>query len=136
MRDVVKIASAELQVTHLLTNNRDLYRSEEDKHAEVNFSEDTVRPESVKRIWIKNSPCAKCSSVLMDHFRNVLKKPELLIGKAYKLDDENNFRGMVDLCADGFSLGTWNDYIAYTDSQQTLMAKYIRDIQSKNTIKK
>ncbi len=45
---------------------------------------------------------------------------------------------MADLDVDGFSLGTWNDYIAYTDSQQqTLIAKYIRDIQqSKNTINK
>ncbi len=75
MRDVAKIASAELLVTHLLTNNRDLYRSEEDKHAEVNFSEDTVRPESVKRIWIENSPCTRCSRVLMNHFRDV-KKPD------------------------------------------------------------
>ena len=58
--DVVPIALGEEGVTHLVCCEGRLYRSSEDKHAEVVFANDIrnrgVPVQNIRQIWIKNSP--------------------------------------------------------------------------------
>ena len=143
LQDVVKIACAELHVTHLLTNNpltnkRELYRSDKNDHAEAKFCKDIsvpVRAESIDKIWIKNSPCANCSQKLLNCFKGIRKKPEILIGRIYRLDDKDDFKEMKNLYANGFEVRTWNEFLMHSDSdkqpEQTQTARYIRDMKQK-----
>ena len=65
-QQVAVISCGEHSITHLLTNEGRMYRNryEPYEHAEVVFtSAEGVGPQNVSEMWIKNSPCSKCTKV-------------------------------------------------------------------------
>ena len=58
--EAAQIAHSEDGVTHLLTNEGKLYRSNTYTHAEVILTRRT-QAANITTILIKNSPCARCS---------------------------------------------------------------------------
>ena len=97
---VSPIALGEIGITHLLTNNGRLHRSIPDgKHAERVFTDYNRQKlkDDISHIWIKNSPCSKCSKKL-SNFLTVQEQVHIHIGHIYRPSrDPNDFEGMVDL---------------------------------------
>ena len=79
--EAAQIAHSEDGVTHLLTNEGKLYRSKSDPpytHAEFILTKKT-QADDITKIWIKNSPCAGCSRVLIKFFQDY-RKPIIYVG--------------------------------------------------------
>ena len=132
--EVADIACGEIGVTHLLTNEGRIYRSNRYDHAEVVFTEECrTQPCNITRICIKNSPCAKCSEALINFFCNTDDKPEIRIGSIYKFNDTSNFDWMVKLCLAGFELTFWKEYTQkrYGPRLNPKAIEYLERVKSK-----
>ena len=131
LEDMARIAYSEDHVTHLVTNEGKLYRSQSVPpflHAEVLFTRDTL-PCNIHTIWIKNSPCAKCSKVLITFFHKI-RKPKIYFGRIYQLDDEEDCEGLIDLLQNGFELEVWEilHTMMYGTHNRTAH-KYLRQVK-------
>ena len=80
---------------------------------------------NIHSIWIKNSPCADCSSCLIHHFSMTDSKPTIYIGKIWEGDNEDNRQGLENLRMEGFTLQVW-DTPRNRDIQQT--RNYLADL--------
>ena len=129
-REVALIASGELGVTHLLTNEGKLYRSNNGLHAEIVFCEDTtVKAQNIRELWIKNSPCGRCSRALIRRFTYINKKPKLFIGSMYKLSDQENYKEMVKLSKEGFQLEIWKSFLEHNYNMRAEFTKTAKKLQ-------
>ena len=131
LEDMARIAYSEDHVTHLVTNECKLYRSQRVRpflHAEVLFTKDTL-PYNIHTIWIKNSPCAKCSKVLITFFHKT-QKPKIYFGRIYRLDDEEDREGLINLLQNGFELEVWETLhtLMYPIRSKTTQ-KYLREVK-------
>ena len=66
--------------TLLRINTGHIYWSEPYEHAEKVFIKQTSASD-IHSIWIKNSPCADCSRLLIDHFSMRCTKPTIYTEK-------------------------------------------------------
>ena len=131
LEDMARIAYSEDHVTHLVTNEGKLYRSQRVRpflHAEVLFTRDTL-PCNIHTIWIKNSPCAKCSKVLITFFHKI-RKPKIYFGRIYRLNDEEDREGLINLLQNGFELEVWETLhtLMYPTRSKTTQ-KYLREVK-------
>ena len=106
--------------TLLRINTGHIYWSEpRQQHAEKIFVNTTsISASDIRSIWIKNSPCADCSSLLIDHFSMTDMKPTIYIGKIWDGDDSDNRQGLRNMIMKGFTLEVW-DTPKNRDIQQT-----------------
>ena len=105
--------------TLLRINTRYIYWSEPYEHAErVMIRRTPTAANNIDSIWIKNSPCADCSSCLIRHFSMTDSKPTIYIGKIWEGDNEDNRQGLENLRMEGFTLQVW-DTPRNRDIQQT-----------------
>ena len=128
LEDVARITHSTEGVTHLLTNENKLYCSTQTQHAEILFTKATFQY-TTHTIWIKNSPCAKCSQVLINFFFNN-RKPKIYFGRIYRLDDEEDREGLINLLQNGFELEVWetlHTMMYGTHSRST--HKYLRQVK-------
>ena len=93
--------------TLLHINTGHIYWSEPYEHAEKVFIRQTSAS-NIHSIWIKNSPCADCSSCLIHHFSMRRTKPTIYIGKIWEGDNGNNRQGLRNLRMKGFTLQVWD----------------------------
>ena len=125
--------------TLLHINTGHIYWSERrQQHAEKIFVRTTSIPASnIRSIWIKNSPCADCSSLLINHFSMTDMKPTIYIGKIWDGDDSNNRQGLRNMIIEGFVLKVWdtprNKNIEHTqDYLDKLLRVLVKFIKHKN----
>ena len=97
-------------VALLRINTGHIYWSERhQQHAEGVFVNSTsISASDISSIWIKNSPYADCSSLLIDHFSMTDMKPTIYIGKIWDGDDSDNRQGLRNLIIEGFVLKVWD----------------------------
>ena len=108
--NIAIISCGEDRVTHLLTNEGKMYRNsyELGQHAEVVLaSTKDVDPNNITKIWIKNSPCSKCTKVLSELFINTVDKPVIYVGSIYEPDDHDDRKGLLLLLRQGFRIEVW-----------------------------
>ena len=103
--EAAQIAHSEDGVTHLLTNEGKLYRSNTYTHAEVILTWRT-QALNITRILIKNSPCARCSRVLRNFFQHC-RKPIIYVGHIYRPNNQEDREGLKNLVQQGFELKVW-----------------------------
>ena len=131
LEDMARIACSEDHVTHLVTNEGKLYRSQSVRpflHAEVLFTRDTL-PCNIHTIWIKNSPCAKCSKVLINFFFNN-RKPKIYFGRIYQLEDEEDREGLINLLQNEFELEVWETlHTMMYGTHNRSTHKYLRQVK-------
>ena len=130
--EAAQIAHSEDHVTHLLANEGRLYRNESkpSKHAEVILTEKT-QARNITKIWIKNSPCAQCSQVLIQFFNNC-RKPIIYVGRIYRPNNQEDREGLMNLVQQGFELKVWETFHTMKpdpDSRET--HDYLRDVKQK-----
>ena len=125
--------------TLLHVNTGHIYWSERhQQHAEKIFVHTTsVSASDIHSIWIKNSPCADCSRLLIDHFSMTDSKPTIYIGKIWDGDDGDNRQGLRNLIIEGFMLKVWdtprNKNIEHTkDYLDKLLRVLVKFIKPKN----
>ena len=136
-KDVARIASGELGVTHLLANEGKLYRSNNGRHAEIVFCEDTtIKAQNIRELWIKNSPCGRCSRALISHFKYINKKPKVFVGGIYKLDNEEYYKEIMKLLKEGFQLEIWKSFLEHNYKMRAEFTKTAKELQKiKNKLK-
>ena len=128
LEDVARIAHSAEGVTHLLTNENKLYCSTQTQHAEILFTKAAL-PYKTHTIWIKNSPCARCSKVLINFFSNN-RKPKIYFGRIYRLDDDEDREGLIDLLQNGFELEVWETlHTMMYGSHNRTAHKYLRQVK-------
>ena len=130
--EAAQIALSEDHVTHLLTNEGRLYRSESNpsKHAEVILTRKT-QARNITKIWIKNSPCAQCSRVLIQFFNNC-RKPIIYVGRIYRPDNQEDHEGLMNLVQQGFELNVWETFHTMKhDPYSRKTHNYLRDVKQK-----
>ena len=128
--EAAQIAHSEDHVTHLLTNEGWLYRSKSNpsKHAEVILTEKT-QARNITEIWIKNSPCAQCSQVLIQFFNNC-RKPIIYVGRIYRPDNQEDREGLMNLVQQGFELKVWETlHTMMYDPYSRKTHNYLRDVK-------
>ena len=130
--EAAQIAHSEDHVTHLLTNEGKLYRSNSDPpytHAEFIFTRKT-QAHNITEIWIKNSPCAQCSQVLIQFFKNCRKKPIIYVGRIYRPDNQEDNEGLMNLVQQGFELKVWETlHTMMYGSYSRKTHNYLRDVK-------
>ena len=130
-REVVLIASGELGVTHLLTNEGKLYRSNNGLHAEIVFCEDTtVQAQNIRELWIKNSPCHNCAAALIEHFDEDNPKPTIYIGRIWRLYNTQDDNGLKDMMIQKFQLKVWDKLHYRMYPGDTTAANYLKRLES------
>lgn len=86
-----------------------IYLSEKNEHAEIEFTTKEKFPGRITALWITNSPCAECSEKLITFFKNKVEKPTLYIGKIYKGDWDANRKKLIELVKNGFNIEVWEE---------------------------
>ena len=113
---VAVISCGEDRVTHLLTDEGKMYRNSYAlrQHAEVVLaSTKEANARDITRMWIKNSPCSKCTKVLSKFFVNTVHKPVIYVGSIYEPDDKEDRDGLLSLLREGFRIEVWNTMNAF-----------------------
>ena len=62
-------------------------------------------PNDITTLWIKNSPCDKCSRALLKYFNNH-PKPTIYVGQIWRFDDKYD-QGLINLMKAGFKIRVW-----------------------------
>ena len=114
-QEAVEIALKERHTTVLLTSEGKIYYSycsndklqEHDVHAERVFLKESNNLKSISYLYIKNSPCAECSSVLIKSYKMYPDKPKIYIGRIYNLDNTKDKEGLKHLLLEGFEIEVW-----------------------------
>ncbi len=148
--DFLHICCGEEGVTHLLTNKGKIYRSTRadpnsrdinSNHAERHFLRDIkknrILGNDVHTLLIENSPCINCIEPIIEHYRNSENKPNIKVGKIYKLKesmqttDQQYFEKMVKMCVEGFEISLWQDFTIqwYGPRLNPNAVKYIENIR-------
>ena len=123
-----QIAHSEVGVTHLLTNEGKLYRNNTYTHAEVILTKKT-QAHNITKIWIKNSPCAGCSRVLINFFQHC-RKPIIYVGHIYRPNDQEDRKGLNNLCQQGFELEVWETLHTMKHGPYSRIThNYLRDVK-------
>lgn len=143
---IAETASAEKSTTILWTNKGDTYRSyhssgkpgeKHDVHAEMSFLNQVETLEGITDMFIKNSPCSKCSRELIARFASYHKKPRIYVGRIYNLEDEEDRRGLKELLKEGFELKVWEELNLMLQNkewpQDEVDEEKRNNIRSKNT---
>ena len=129
--EAAQIAHSENGVTHLLTNEGKLYRSNSDPpytHAEFILTRKT-QAHKITTIWIKNSPCAGCSRVLINFFQHC-RKPIIYVGHIYQIDNQEDREGLKNLCQQGFELEVWETlHTKKHGPHSRITHNYLRDVK-------
>ena len=129
--EAAQIAHSEDGVTHLLTNEGKLYRSNSDPpytHAEFILTRKT-QAHNITKIWIKNSPCAGCSRVLIKFFQHC-RKPIIYVGHIYQIDNQEDREGLKNLCQQGFKLEVWETLHTMKHGPYSCKThNYLRDVK-------
>ena len=101
------------------------------------FCEDTtIKAQNIRELWIKNSPCGRCSRALIRRFKYINKKPKLFIGSMYKLGDQENYKEMVKLSKEGFQLEIWKSFLEHNYNMRAEFTKTGKELQKiKNKLK-
>ena len=129
--EAAQIAHSEDGVTHLRTNEGKLYRSNSDPpytHAEFIFTRKT-QAHKITKIWIKNSPCAGCSRVLINFFQHY-RKPIIYVGHIYRPNNQDDREGLKNLCQQGFELEVWQTlHTMMHGPRSRITHNYLRDVK-------
>ena len=65
---------------------------------------------NITTMWIKNSPCAECSKVLVRFFKNCDNKPEIYVGRTWHPKYHANREGLIQLMRQGFKISVWEEF--------------------------
>ena len=63
-------------------------------------------PNDITTLWIKNSPCDKCSRALLEYFKDY-HKPTIYVGKIWRPNDRSDDQGLINLMKAGFKIEVW-----------------------------
>ena len=63
-------------------------------------------PNDITTLWIKNSPCDKCSKALRKYFEDH-HKPTIYVGKIWRFDNINDDQELINLMKAGFKIKVW-----------------------------
>ena len=87
---------------------------------------------NLNKIQIKNSPCAKCSKLLINHFNKYKKKPTIYVGRIWHLRDKKDREGLKDLLHNGFQLEVWEKLHQEIYGNNTRTRNYIKELKDYN----
>lgn len=123
-KEAANIAANEQGVTLLRTNRGKLYRNTYLHHAMEVFVLDTQDPESIIKIWIKESPCQRCCKRIVKLYRDCPIKPLLYIGLI-----NSDKEGLKVLVRNGFKLKVWTKLHERLFEDNNVMKRYLRKIR-------
>lgn len=98
-------------------------------HAEIKFINDrSNNPNDITTLWIKNAPCAKCSRALLEYFESH-RKPTIYVGRIWRLDNENDKQGLINLIKAGFKIKIWEELHNMMYRSSTKTKNYLKEIE-------
>ena len=99
------------------------------QHAEIMFINDPSNNlNDIKTLWIKNSPCAKCSRALLKYFESH-HKPTIYVGRIWHLKNKNDDQGLVNLIKAGFKIKVWEELHNMMYGSSTKTKNYLNEIE-------
>ena len=87
------------------------------------------KPNHIKALWIKNSPCADCSRALLEYF-NSCRKPTIYVGRIWHLYDINDDQGLVHLMKAGFKITVWETLHTMMYGSDQMTANYLHKLET------
>lgn len=110
LRHTTVLLTSEGKIYYSCYSSNDLKLDKHDKHAEkVLLEEPNETLRNITYLYIKNSPCAECSSLLIQYYRAYSRKPKIYIGRIYNLEDTNDKEGLKKLLVEGFEILVWEE---------------------------
>lgn len=87
------------------------------------------KPEDIRTIHIKNSPCCNCAKRLIKYFEDCQQRPTIYIGQIWRLHDSEDKEWLKAMLKKGFNVTVWDELHnkIYSENDSTTK-NYLEDL--------